>query len=41
MGEWKKRLAIGIVGMLIHIIQEKWQEKKLAMAFFIDKKSVW
>ncbi len=38
MGGRKKRSAIDAVAMLVHTIQEKWQQKKLAAAFFMDVK---
>lgn len=38
MGGQKKRLAIDAVDTLVHIVQEKWEEKKLAFALFIDVK---
>ena len=34
----KKRLAIDVVATLVHIIHEKWEEKKLAAVLFIDIK---
>ena len=38
MGARKKRSAIDAMAMLVHIVQEKWSEKKLAGALFIDIK---
>ena len=34
----KERLAIDAVAMLVHTVQEKWSEKKLAGALFMDVK---
>lgn len=38
MSGQKKKLAIDVVTTLIHIVQEKWQEKKLASILFMDVK---
>ena len=38
MGGRKKRLAINAIATLVHTIQEKWDEKKLAAALFMDVK---
>ena len=38
MGGQKERSAIDAVTILIYTVQEKWKEKKLAAAFFIDIK---
>ncbi len=38
MGGRKERSTIDAVATLIHTVQEKWQEKKLAAALFIDVK---
>ena len=40
MGGRKERSTIDAVATLIHIVQEKWQEKKLAAALFMDVKGV-
>ena len=34
----KKRLAIDAVATLVHTVQEKWEEKKLAAALFMNVK---
>ncbi len=38
MGGQKKRSAIDVVATLVHTVQEKWEEKKLAAALFMDVK---
>ena len=38
MGGRKERSAIDVVAMLVHGVQEKWQQKKLAAALFMDVK---
>ena len=38
MGARKERLAIDAVAVLIHTVQEKWSEKELAGALFMDVK---
>ncbi len=38
MGGRKERSAIDAVATLIHTVQEKWEEKKLAAALFMDVK---
>ncbi len=38
MGAQKQQSAIDVVAMLVHTVQEKWSEKKLADALFIDVK---
>ncbi len=38
MGDWRERSAIDVVATLIHIVQEKWEEKKLAATIFMDVK---
>ena len=38
MGGRKKRSAIDAVAALVHTVQEKWQENKLAAALFMDVK---
>ena len=40
IGAWKEQSAIDAIVMLVHIVQEKWSEKKLASALFIDVKKV-
>lgn len=40
MGNQKKRLAINMMTILVYTIYEKWEEKKLAPALFIDIKEV-
>lgn len=38
MGGRKERSAIDAVAMLVHAVQERWEEKKLAAALFMDVK---
>lgn len=38
IGARKERLAIEVVVMLVHTVQEKWSEKKLVGALFMDVK---
>lgn len=38
MGGQKERLAIDVVAILVHNVQEKWGEKKLVAALFMDIK---
>ena len=38
MGGRKERSAIDAVATLVHTVQEKWEEKKLAAALFMDVK---
>ena len=38
MGGRKERSAIDTVTTFVHTVQEKWQEKKLAAALFMDVK---
>ena len=38
MGGQKNRLAIDVVAMLVHMVQGKWEHKKLAVALFMDVK---
>lgn len=38
IGGRRERSAIDAVATLVHTIQEKWQEKKLAAALFMDVK---
>lgn len=38
MGGRKERSAIDEVAILVHIVQERWEEKKLAAALFMDFK---
>ena len=38
MGDRRERLAIDTVATLVHVVQEKWEEKKLAAALFMDVK---
>ena len=38
MGGRKKRSAIDAVATIVYIVQEKWEEKKLATVLFIDVK---
>ena len=38
MGGRKERSAIDAVAILVHTVQEKWEEKKLAAALFMDVK---
>ena len=38
MGGRKERSAIDAVATLVHVVQEKWEEKKLAAALFMDVK---
>ena len=38
IGGQKERLAINTVATLVHTVQEKWEEKKLAAMFFMDVK---
>ena len=38
MGGRKERSAIDAVAILVHTVQEKWEEKKLAAAAFMDVK---
>ena len=38
MGDWKKRSVIDTVAAVIHTVQEKWKDKKLAAALFMDVK---
>lgn len=38
MGEQKERSAINMVVILVYIVEEKWEEKELAVALFIDVK---
>ena len=40
MGGWKERSTIDTVTTLVHMIQKKWQEKKIAVVLFIDIKRV-
>ena len=40
MGARKERSAIDAVAMLVHTVQEKWLEKALAGALFMDVKGV-
>lgn len=38
IGGRKEKLAIDAVAVLVHTVQESWEEKKLAAALFIDVK---
>lgn len=38
MGAQKKRSAIDAVSVLVHTVQESWEEEKLAGALFMDVK---
>lgn len=38
MGGRKERSAIDAVAILVHTVHEKWEEKKLAAALFVDVK---
>ncbi len=38
MGGRRERSAIDAVATLVHVVQEKWEEKKLAAALFMDVK---
>ena len=38
MGGWKKRSAIDVGATFIHKVKEKWPEKNLAVALFINVK---
>ena len=38
MGGRRERSAINAVATLVHAVQEKWEEKKLAAALFMDVK---
>lgn len=40
MGSQKKRSAIDVVAILVYIVQERYEEKKLATVLFMDVKSV-
>lgn len=40
MGEQKKRLAINMTTILVHIVKQKWREKKLIAILFINIKKV-
>lgn len=41
MGGRKERSAIDAVATVVHTIQGKWEEKKLAAALFIDVKGAY
>ena len=38
MGDQKERSAIDVVVTFVHTVHEKWEEKKLAAALFMDVK---
>lgn len=39
IGDQRERLAIDAISILVHIVQKKWEDKKLATVFFIEVKS--